>query len=185
MITIILKFPNSNYASQQPVDPLDLFMSTRIRQLALGLAAVLIAGLAVGQHSHDHSSGGKDAPKDARIAVQFPDEIKTHTLTSMREHLLIISQLQSALAAEKYDDAAKLAEFKLGMSSLGDHGAHESSKFMPKGMQEVGTLMHRSASQFAIEAQNAAATGDGKKALAALAKVTQACVACHAGYRLQ
>ena len=117
--------------------------------------------------------------------MQFPDEIKTHTLTSMREHLLIISQLQSALAAEKYDDAAKLAEFKLGMSSLGDHGAHESSKFMPKGMQEVGTLMHRSASQFAIEAQNAAATGDGKKALAALAKVTQACVACHAGYRLQ
>ena len=76
-------------------------------------------------------------------------------------------------------------EKKLGMSSLADHGAHESSKYMPKGMQEVGSLMHRSASQFAIEAQNSAATGDGKKALAALSKVTAACVACHASYRLQ
>ena len=160
-------------------------MNTRILPLTLGLAVLLATGLAVGQHSHDHGGSGNDAPKDARIAVQFPDEIKSHTLTSMREHLLIIAQLQSALATEKYDEAAKIAEFKLGMSSLAEHGAHESSKFMPKGMQEAGTSMHRSASQFAIEAGNAAATGDGKKALAALAMVTQACVACHAGYRLQ
>jgi hypothetical protein len=149
------------------------------------VAALLTASLAIAQHTHDHSSDGKDAPKDARELVAYPEAMKAHTLTRMREHLLIISQLQSALAAEKFDEAARLAEFKLGMSSLGEHNAHESSKFMPKGMQDVGTLMHRSASQFAIEAQNAGTTGDGKKALAALSKVTQACVACHASYRLQ
>lgn len=160
-------------------------MQTRPFELILFLIGLSAAGLAVGQSQHDHSAHGKTMIKDPRILVSFPDEMKAHTLASMREHLAVISQLQSALAAEKYDEAAKIAEFKLGMSSLADHGAHESSKFMPKGMQEVGTLMHRSASQFAIEAQNAAATGDGKKALAALARVTQACVACHAGYRLQ
>lgn len=163
-------------------------MRTHLLALTLGLIGLIAlsaTGIAIGQSQHDHGAHGKTAIKDGRILVSFPDEMKAHTLTSMREHLAVISQLQSALAAEKYDEAAKIAEFKLGMSSLADHGAHESSKFMPKGMQEVGTLMHRSASQFAIEAQNAAATGDGKKALAALSKVTQACVACHAGYRLQ
>jgi cytochrome c556 len=162
----------------------------RTRHLALllgsiGLIGLSAAGPASGQNPHDHSAHGKTAVNDPRTLVTFPDQMKAHTLSSMREHLSVISQLQSALAAEKYDEAAKLAEFKLGMSSLAEHVAHDASKFMPKGMQDVGTLMHRSASQFAIEAQNAAATGDGKKALAALSKVTQACVACHAGYRLQ
>lgn len=153
--------------------------------LALAVVGLLSAGLAVGQNTHDHGGHGKAVAKDGRVLVKFPDEMKAHTLANMREHLLNISQLQSALAAEKYDEAAKIAEFKLGLSSLAEHGAHDSSKLMPKGMQEVGTLMHRSASQFAIEAQNAAATGDGKKALAALSKVTLACVGCHAGYRLE
>jgi hypothetical protein len=65
------------------------------------------------------------------------------------------------------------------------HGAHDVAKYMPKGMQDVGTLMHRSASQFSIAAQNASATGDVKPALLALSKTTQACVACHAGYKLK
>lgn len=160
-------------------------MKFRCLTVILGVVGIVSANVAIGQHSHDHATDTKAAASDARVLVQFPDAMKAHTLTSMREHLLVISQLQSAIAGERFDEAARIAEQKLGMSSLSEHGAHESSKFMPRGMQEVGTLMHRSASQFAIEAQNAAATGDGKKALSALSKVTQACVACHAGYRLQ
>ena len=56
---------------------------------------------------------------------------------------------------------------------------------MPKGMQEAGTAMHKNASKFAIEIQNTAATGDPKPALIALSNTTQACVSCHAGYKLQ
>jgi cytochrome c556 len=44
--------------------------------------------------------------------------------------------------------------------------------------------MHRSASRFVIEAQNAGVTDDLRPALDALAKVTAQCVACHAVYRL-
>ncbi len=166
-------------------------MTHRAASFALALLTLAVTPIAVGQHQHDAAtqtkvtSSAPDSSKDSRVLVQFPDAIKTHTLTSMRDHLSVISQLQSAVAAEQFDEAARIAETKLGMSSLSDHGAHESSKYMPKGMQEVGSLMHRSASQFAIEAQNSAATGDGKKALAALSKVTSACVACHASYRLQ
>ncbi len=56
---------------------------------------------------------------------------------------------------------------------------------MPQGMQDAGTEMHRNASRFAVEAQNAGVTGDLKPALDALSKVTAAGVGCHAGYRLQ
>ncbi len=129
-------------------------------------------------HNHSHAT-------DMRQFVKFPDDMRVGTLANMRDHLLALSQIQSALATEKYADAADIAENRLGMSSLKLHGAHDAAKFMPQGMQETGTLMHRTASRFAIQAQNAAATGDAKPALAELGQLTQACVACHAGYRIQ
>ena len=71
------------------------------------------------------------------------------------------------------------------MSSLEMHGASEVAGYMPKGMQEAGTAMHHAASQFAIVAKDASATGDLRPALASLARLNQTCVACHAAYRLQ
>ena len=56
------------------------------------------------------------------------------------------------------EKAARIAEERLGMSSLQMHGAHEAAKYMPKGMQDIGSEMHRSAIRFAIEAQNAGVT---------------------------
>ena len=103
----------------------------------------------------------------------------------MRDHLLALQEIQQALADGAYDRAAEVAETRLGMTSLRAHGAHDVAKFMPEGMQAAGTAMHRSASRFAVEAANAGATGDARKALAALADVTAQCVACHAAYRMK
>lgn len=125
------------------------------------------------------------AVQDRRQEVAFPPEMKQHTLSNMRDHLLALQEIQSALALPAYDRAAELAEQRLGMSSLGLHGAHEVAKFMPQGMQDAGTAMHRSASRFAIAARDSSATGDLKPALAAMSEVMAACVACHAGYRLK
>ena len=72
-----------------------------------------------------------------------------------------------------------------GMSSLALHDAHDVAKYMPKGMQEAGTAMHRNASRFAVAAKDASATGDVRPALSALASTTAQCVACHAGYRVK
>ncbi len=135
---------------------------------------------AAGHAAHAHGSA-----TDTRQLVKFPEEMRVGTLANMRDHLLALGQIQSALAAEKYAEAAEIAENRLGMSSLKLHGAHDVANFMPQGMQDTGTLMHRTASRFAIQAQNASATGDVKPALAELGQLTQACVACHAGYRLQ
>jgi hypothetical protein len=99
--------------------------------------------------------------------------------------LFALQEISEALAKGDHDKAAKLAEERLGMASLKLHGAHEVSAYMPQGMQDAGSGMHRAASRFAIEAQNAAVTGDLKPALGALGEVMSGCVGCHAGYRLK
>lgn len=123
-------------------------------------------------------------PPDTRELVHFPTPLRDHTMASMRDHLLTLQRIQEALGTGKYDEAAKLAEQRLGLSSFGLHEAHEVAKYMPAGMAEAGTAMHRAASRFALAAQTAGATGDIKPAVEALSQVTLACVSCHAGYRL-
>jgi hypothetical protein len=150
--------------------------------VGLGL---LFAGVGVAQqHTHRRDHAARSA-SDTRQLVHFPDELREHTLANMRDHLLALQEIQEALARKQEDKAAIIAEERLGMTSLPLHGAHEVAKYMPQGMQDIGSEMHRSASRFAIEAQNAAVTGDLRPALAALSRVTTQCVGCHAGYRLK
>ncbi|MBS0336193.1 MAG: hypothetical protein JSS40_05165 [Proteobacteria bacterium] len=154
----------------------------------LGTSLCVAAIPAPAQHQHDpamHMAAAQKPAADGRVPVRFPAMLREHTLANMRDHLLAVAEIQEALSKGAFDAAGRTAEERLGMSSLKLHGAHEVEKFMPKGMQDIGTAMHRSASKFALEAQNASATGDLKPALAALAVTTQACVACHAAYRLK
>ena len=157
--------------------------------LALAMMATLatsgISLPAAGQ-THEHTQMGTAAQStDTRQAVEFPGQLRVHELANMRDHLSTLARIQVALSKNAVDEAAGLAEKRLGMSSFELHGAHEVAKYMPKGMQEIGSEMHRAASRFALEATNAGATGDIRPALAALATVTQQCVACHAAYRLK
>ena len=168
------------------------------RIAALSLFAGILAGVPVAwaqpnehmQHMEQMQQTGPGPAaagpnNDPREFVRFPDALRQRTLANMRDHLLALQQIQEALVRGQEDAAARIAEQRLGMSSLGLHEAHEVAKYMPEGMQAAGTEMHRSASRFAIEAQNTGVTGDLKPALEALSKVTAACVSCHAAYRLQ
>lgn len=135
-------------------------------------------------HQGAHQQAARTAPADSRQAVRFPEPLRSHTLANMRDHLLALAEIQAAMSRADLDAAAMIAEQRLGMSSLRLHGAHDVARFMPQGMQDAGTAMHRSASQFALAAKDASASGDWKPALGTLSRVTQTCVACHAGYRL-
>jgi hypothetical protein len=150
----------------------------------VGTALAVIGYGVSAQHQHP-SHGAPATPPDNRVLVKLPDQLRIHTMSNMRDHLLALSQIQDALARESFDEAGKIAEERLGMTSLVAHGAHEVAKYMPQGMQDAGTAMHHGASRFALELQKTAVTGDLKPALAALARTTDACVACHAGYRFQ
>lgn len=155
------------------------------------LAAIAIALPSLAQqhdpsmHSqHMAEAAAKPAIKDARQLVEFPAEMREHTLANMRDHLLALQEINIALSRNEFDKAATIAEQRLGMSSLERHGAAHIAPFMPQGMQDIGTQMHRAASRFAVDAQTAGVSNDVRPALAALGMVMQQCVACHAAYRL-
>jgi mono/diheme cytochrome c family protein len=81
----------------------------------------------------------------------------------------------------EFEEAAEIAEYRLGMSSLESHGARHMAGFMPEGMRQAGTAMHEAASRFALKAQEEEAL----PAYNALSEVTSACVACHTEYRIR
>ena len=155
--------------------------------LALALATVSMGTytLFASAQTHEHNAAASAiAPSDGRQLVQFPEPMRVHTITSMRDHLLALQEIDEALSRNDFDKASRVAEQRLGMSSLELHGAAHIAPYMPQGMQDIGTQMHRSASRFAVEAQNASVSNDVRPALAALSTVMQQCVACHATYRL-
>jgi len=153
--------------------------------VALSLTGMTACAPLASGPAHDHAAATTaGAPGDARQLVQFPEAMRLHTIASMRDHLLALQEINVALSRNEFDVAARTAEQRLGMSSLEAHGAAHLAPHMPKPMQEIGTGMHRAASRFAVEAQNASVGNDVRPALAALGAVMQQCVACHATYRL-
>jgi cytochrome c556 len=176
--------------------------------IALGTAAVLGFSL-LAQAQQDHGHALHQAPQsaspagDARQLVHFPAEMREHTLSNMRDHLQVLSEIIAAMSAGQLAKAADIAEARLGMDSPSAAGCqsndsaaaaatakattsdHQMAKFMPEGMQRLGLEMHQSASVFAAEAKKVRQAGDAdKKAMAALAQVTRQCVACHDAYRV-
>jgi cytochrome c556 len=136
-------------------------------------AALLMVALSLGSIT-------AGAAQDARKKVRLPDQMRQHMLANMRDHLTALHEIQAALAAGKLDQAADVAETRIGMTSLASHGASHMAPYMPQAMQDIGTEMHHAASRFARSAHE----GDLKKALTDLGGVTQLCVACHAAYRI-
>jgi len=126
-------------------------------------------------------SGNSSASGDARILVELPQMMQEHMMTNMRDHLAAINEILLYLGNDDVEKAAETAEYRLGMSSLESHGASHMARFMPEGMRQAGTTMHRAASRFALKAQE----GELLSAYKALSEVTSACVACHSAYRVR
>lgn len=163
--------------------------SAQLSKRCLGWAVAACLATPVGAqapagHIHSgHAAQAAPAPNDTRQFVTLPEPLRTQTLSNMRDHLQTLGEIQYLLSVASFDKASTVAESRLGMSSLQLHGSHEVSKYMPKGMQDLGSAMHRSASQLARVATEASVTGDLKRPLEALSTLTQTCVACHSAYR--
>ena len=121
------------------------------------------------------------ANEDSRKLVELPEMMQSHMMANMRDHLKAINEILESLSNNQMDKAAKIAEQRIGMSSLDNHGASHMGKFMPKGMRQAGTNMHKAASRFALKAEE----GELLPAYKSLAEVTSTCVACHSAYRIK
>lgn len=129
------------------------------------------------------TSPSSAADSDSRQLVRMPAPMVRHMLGNMRDHLLAITEIQQSIGKGDFQQAADIAEVRLGLSSLDSHGASHMAPFMPKQMQDIGTQMHKAASQFALVAQDSSADGNALRAVAALSEVTRQCTACHSAYR--
>lgn len=121
------------------------------------------------------------AENDSRQMVELPEMMQQHMMSNMRDHLAAINEILLHMSSGELDQAAEIAEQRLGMSSLESHGANHMAKFMPQGMRNAGTSMHKAASRFSV----IAGEGELLPAYKVLSEVTSACVACHSGYRIR
>ena len=134
------------------------------------------------------SSASVGRAQDARALVKLPEPMQEHMLGNMRDHLVTLNEIIGNVADGKYDAAAKLAEQRLGMSSLGLHGAAHLAPFMPQPMQDIGTSMHHAASRLALVLQDTSVSPSVdtmRDVSRAIHEVTATCTACHAGYRIR
>lgn len=142
------------------------------------ITAVLLAALGV----------SRSYAQDARQFVKLPEPMQEHMLSNMRDHLASLNEIIGNVGDGKFDEAAKVAEQHLGMSSLTAHDAAHMAPFFPKPMQDMGTSMHHAASRLVIVLQDASVTPslDTMRNISrALHDVTQSCTACHASYRIR
>lgn len=126
--------------------------------------------------------------EDARALVAMPAPMQEHMMTNMRDHLLALDDVLDALATGQVRQAGEIAEQRIGMSSLGLHGASHMAPYMPPGMREAGTSLHHAASRFSRVAEEADVEHTyeaQQKVFAALKEVTTACNSCHVGYRIR
>lgn len=171
-----------------------------------GFGLFLALCIGTGAHADEvmsHAGNPAETNSGERQLVNYPDKVKAHVLANMRGHLQTIADIMEALAKAQYNQAADMADMRLGMESTGAAGCrmdggkgemgmmseeshldHQMSMLMPEGMRKLGQNMHRSANEFAMIARNAANNGNSSAPIQALGNVMKQCAACHAAYRL-
>ena len=117
--------------------------------------------------------------EDGRIFVPMPPKQRGILREQMKQMLASLTQIQALLAAEKFEEAAELAETTMGRTERGKHRGEGPGLYMPVPMRALAWGMHDSASEFA----ETAGKGDLKASYIALQKVQATCVACHYSYR--
>jgi hypothetical protein len=132
--------------------------------------------------------GVADEMSDTRALVKLPDDVEQKMLVNMRDHIRALDDIIHAVEAGEYEKAEKIAESRLGWSSLVRQGDQEVADHWPKPMQLMADQMYEAGSNFVIVAQNASVEDSKEgyqKVFAALGRVTSACRNCHEAYRLR
>jgi len=123
------------------------------------------------------------ASDDKRQLVSMPEQAQQFLRTDMLDHMSALNEIIGYLAENKLDDLAKVAESRMGRSSMGKHRGTGMGpgRFMPDAMRQIGWGMHDAATELSEKATK----GDVKGVYTALQKVTGSCVACHYSYRIK
>ena len=169
--------------------------------VTVGSLSISVSSIAQdhGMMHQKHMMQSETSQSDTRIPVAMPTPMRQHMLTNMRDHLSAMSEILTAMSQREYAKAADISEKRLGMNSPSAAGCSDDSSppsssrgnmdqqmtnMMPEGMRQIGLSMHKAANDFSAEARKANKSGNDKKSLASLAKVTEQCTACHSTYKV-
>lgn len=115
-----------------------------------------------------------------------PPLASEYSLTSGRDYLRILNEITDDLASEKYIAAGNVANDRFAPDNIDLHGASQRSPALATRMKAARIILQKSASHFAIVAQNA----DVDRSYEALLSVQKAfdamlsaCNACHSAYK--
>ncbi len=128
---------------------------------------------------------GTAIAEDNRQLAKLPLPAQEALRQEMIDNLIAINEILSLVGTGKFKEAGDIAEQKLGFSAQGKNRSlpfeARAGANMPQAMHALGIDGHRAASEFA----KAAKADDHKLALELLPSLTQACVACHASWRIR
>lgn len=176
---------------------------SRYLPVAVASALLVLVTNAAAQHMHGMEPGAMPSmsPSDSRELLHFPAMMQAHMLANMRNHVVTLDAILSAVAASDFARAAKIARDQLGLASPSAAGCRPTSvgseppepgsmdammaQFMPPPVRAIGYAMHTAASDFADAADRAQTTRDTQSVLEALSRITPNCVSCHSAYRLR
>jgi len=128
---------------------------------------------------------GPALAEDQRQLATLPPSAQETLRQEMLNNLIALNEILTLVATDKLREAGAIAELQLGLSAQGRHrdkpfearpGPH-----MPPAMHALGMEGHRAASEFAKAVQ----AGERDRALALLPNLTNACVSCHASWRIR
>lgn len=153
----------------------------------LGLAILAAVGLAVAP------SLAENFPK--REPVALPADVKAIFLAQMLGHVVSLDAIVTALGRGDYTAAAREARDELGVTRFQkSDGSQEEGpnlgigKHLPEGFRAIGKRFREAAKAFAEQAEampDAPSADEERSLVAAFAKVTNECRACHDSFRIE
>ncbi len=113
---------------------------------------------------------------DERTVLKIPPAIKSHHLLNMRSHLNAIQSIIGLISKKSFDEAARIAESKLGsadeMKTLWSSYKNENFKRLGREFRQSGDDLSK-----------VLGTKDLMKSLNALHATMNYCVRCHSMFR--
>lgn len=154
------------------------------------------------------------AISDDRQVIEVPEQIKTLFLEEMRGHLDNLNEITLALSAGDFDNAAFVAETKMGFGHaldvvLRSHGLPEPEikkivtqlqadnpdldrlgldQFLPPQAQAMAVDFHKAALNFANVARRVelpTTAEEYQRVFTALSETIDVCSACHSSFRVE
>lgn len=126
--------------------------------------------------------------QDVRELVPLSKPLQDSFLVAMRDHLIVLDTILSHIASERYGEAARLADRRLGMHPFDPELEARLNAALPPQMVAAGESLREAARQLSKAAEQADRDRSYpalKGVTWAISDITAACNGCHAHYRIR